>query len=375
MTGVRYAQCWEDADALLEGLDVQPGDVCLSIASAGDNTLALLARDPERVIAVDRRPEQIACLELRVGAYRNLTHRELLELIGAEPCGRRDRLYQRCRASLSAPAREFWDAHPEVIARGIGHAGKFERYLALFSRYILPCVHRRSTVAALLSPRTKRERAQFYAEIWNTPLWRLLYRVFFSRFLMMRLGRDRECFRFASGSVAGQLLERSRIALCTQDLSANPYLQWICTGRYMTALPFALRAENFERIRANLNRLEWCCGDLEKYLETASISSVDCFNLSDVPEYLSPQAFERVMAQLVRVGRRGGRLMFWNLFTSRNVPETLIDRLRPLAALAARLHRRQKTFFYGGIFVAAVNGGPADVSAQFETRIASEISD
>jgi S-adenosylmethionine-diacylglycerol 3-amino-3-carboxypropyl transferase len=23
-TGIRYAQCWEDADVLLEGLDVQP---------------------------------------------------------------------------------------------------------------------------------------------------------------------------------------------------------------------------------------------------------------------------------------------------------------------------------------------------------------
>ena len=33
---IRYAQCWEDADVLLQGLDVQPGDHCLSIASAGD---------------------------------------------------------------------------------------------------------------------------------------------------------------------------------------------------------------------------------------------------------------------------------------------------------------------------------------------------
>ena len=35
--GIRYAQCWEDADVLVEGLDVHPGDVCLSIASAGEN--------------------------------------------------------------------------------------------------------------------------------------------------------------------------------------------------------------------------------------------------------------------------------------------------------------------------------------------------
>ena len=39
---IRYAQVWEDADILLDGLDIQPGDVCVSIASAGDNALAML---------------------------------------------------------------------------------------------------------------------------------------------------------------------------------------------------------------------------------------------------------------------------------------------------------------------------------------------
>src|SRR5436189_3704298 len=88
-SGIRYAQCWEDADVLLAGLDVRPGDVCLSIASAGDNALALLTRDPVRVVALDLSPAQLACLELRVSAYRDLSHQELLELIGSRPSERR----------------------------------------------------------------------------------------------------------------------------------------------------------------------------------------------------------------------------------------------------------------------------------------------
>src|SRR3954453_624040 len=80
---IRYAQCWEDADVLLEGLDVRPGDVCLSIAWAGDNSLALLTRNPGRVIALDLSRAQLACLALRVAAYHELTHPELLELIGS----------------------------------------------------------------------------------------------------------------------------------------------------------------------------------------------------------------------------------------------------------------------------------------------------
>src|ERR1019366_7703995 len=88
-TGVRYAQCWEDADILVEALDVQPGDVCLSIASAGDNALALLTNHPAKVIALDLSPAQLACVELRVAAYRTLQHPELLELIGSTPSRRR----------------------------------------------------------------------------------------------------------------------------------------------------------------------------------------------------------------------------------------------------------------------------------------------
>ena len=45
-SAIRYAQCWEDADVLLEALDVRPGYVCLSIASSGDNALVIAQQMP-----------------------------------------------------------------------------------------------------------------------------------------------------------------------------------------------------------------------------------------------------------------------------------------------------------------------------------------
>src|SRR5882672_4800770 len=105
---IRYAQAWEDADVLLDGLDIQSGDTCLAIASAGDNALAMLAKNPHRVVAIDLSPAQLACLELRVAAYRRLEHGELLELIGSTHSRRRLSLYQSCRDSLSPDARRFW---------------------------------------------------------------------------------------------------------------------------------------------------------------------------------------------------------------------------------------------------------------------------
>lgn len=120
---LRYAQCWEDADILLDALNIQPGQTCLSIASAGDNALAMLSRGPARVIALDLNPAQLAALELRVAAYRELSHAELLILIGSSPGNGRERLYRRCRSQLSPSARAFWDARSHDVQRGIGAAG------------------------------------------------------------------------------------------------------------------------------------------------------------------------------------------------------------------------------------------------------------
>jgi S-adenosylmethionine-diacylglycerol 3-amino-3-carboxypropyl transferase len=344
-SAIRYAQCWEDADVLLAGLDVQPGDVCLSIASAGDNSLALLARSPAKVLAVDLNPSQLACLELRIAAYRCLEHGELLELIGSTPSTRRVELYQRCRGVLAADTRRFWDA--QDVAAGIGGAGRFERYLALFRERVLPLVHLRRCVEQLLAG--GEASREFYAAQWDTWRWRLLFRVFYSRFVMGRLGRDPSFFQYVEGSVADRIMERARYALTELDPAAKPYLQWILTGRHTSALPFALRRENFEAIRANLDRPEWRCGAIEDVLGEPIY---DRFNLSDIFEYMSPANYEQLLERLARAGRPGARLLYWNMLAPRQRPARLAGRLRPLSA--EELFRQDKAFFYRALVIEEV---------------------
>lgn len=348
---LRYAQCWEDADVLLAALDIRPGHVCLSIASAGDNTLAMLSRRPDRVIAVDLSPAQIACLELRVAAFRELDHHEMLELVGSTASCRRESLYRRCRSLLSAEARWFWDACPEEIAAGVGGAGRFEHYLALFRAWILPLVHSQERIARLVEGGSREQREAFYAREWDSLRWRLLFRLFFSRLVLGRLGRDPGFFRYVQGRVAERILERTRHALMALDPADNPYLQWILTGRHATALPYALRLENFEAIRANLDRLEWHCCSLEEFLDSLGEDSIDRYNLSDVFEYISPENSARLLDRLLRVGRPGGRLAYWNMLVPRCRPETTADRLRPLTTLAHDLHLQDKAFFYSAFVV------------------------
>ncbi len=331
--------------------NVRPGHVCLSIASSGDNALALLAKGPRRVIALDLSPAQLACVELRVAAYRELRHAELLELIGSVPSDRRRELYQRCRPRLSASVCAFWDGRLAEIDAGIGGAGKFERYFALFRRRIVPLVHGRRKVTDLLRGGTPEERHRFYSRQWDTWRWRWMFRCFFSRAVMGRMGRDPAFFNYVEGTVADRILGRACHALTVLDPAANPYLQWILLGRHGTALPYALRPEHFEAIRDNLDRLEWHCQSLEDYLDAHPDLAVDGYNLSDIFEYMSAENYKALLEKLVARGRPGGRLAYWNMLVPRSRPEQMAGRLRPMTDLAERLHREDKAFFYSRFVV------------------------
>jgi S-adenosylmethionine-diacylglycerol 3-amino-3-carboxypropyl transferase len=351
---IRYGQCWEDADVLLEALDPRPRHTCLSIASAGDNTLALLARNPERVIAIDLSPTQLWCLELRVAAFRELEYKEVLELIGSAPSQKRRELYRRCRRLLSADARSFWDSRLIDIDAGIGNAGKFERYFALFRERFLPLIHSRKTIASLLEERSIQEREEFYERKWNTWRWRLMFKVFFSRLVMGRFGRDPNFFKYVEGSVASRILDRARYALTALDPCKNSYLQWILAGHHITALPFALREENFLRIRSNLDRLEWRCQSVEEFITSSPETKIDRFNLSDIFEYTSSENYHRMLEILVRVSRSNARLAYWNMLAPRRRPEAMASWLRPLTPLAERLHSQDRAFFYSAFVVEEV---------------------
>ena len=345
---IRYAQCWEDADILLEALRIQPHHLCLAIASAGDNVLAMASQGPQRVMALDLNPAQLACLALRVAAYRVLDYPELLAFSGARPSTRRLDFYERCRPQLTLAEQRFWDAHAADLAQGFGTIGKFER---LFGTRLLPLLETPQARREVLKPRTVAQRQAFYARTWNNWRWRTLFNLFFSRRVMGWLGRDPEFFTYVETNVAEHLLARTAYALTTLDPTENPYLQWILLGRHGAALPYALRAEQFAAIRANLDRIEWRCQALEDFLQGCAPQTIDGYNLSDIFEYMSPANYHALLGQLVQAGRKGGRLVYWNMLAARRRPMTMAQQLCPLDALAQQLYARDKAFFYSAFVV------------------------
>jgi S-adenosylmethionine-diacylglycerol 3-amino-3-carboxypropyl transferase len=346
---VRYGSVWEDADVLCEALaPCAPGGRLLSIASAGDNALALLTLDPAEVVAADLNPAQVACLELRRAAFASLDHPALLAFLGVLPAADRPATYRALAPSLPSGTRAFWDTRPGEVARGVIHAGKFERYFGLFRRYALPLVHSRSTVRGLLEPRDRAARHAFYAAHWDTWRWRALFRVFFSRRVMGRLGRDPAFFDHVDGPVGPRILARTRAALTELPVGSNPYAVYILTGNFAAgALPRYLRPEHFATIRARLDRLRAVVAPIEQ----AAAGPFDGLNLSDVFEYLEPAAAERLYRACAALARPGARLVYWNMLAPRGRPEALARSVKPLEELARTLHARDRAWFYGRLHV------------------------
>ncbi len=350
---LRYAQVWEDADVLCAALAIRSGDRVLSIASAGDNALALLAEGgadgPREVVAVDLSPAQLHALALRVAAFRTLDHDEILELIGSSPSARRASLYARLRPALGADARRFWDARPADLARGVGHAGRFERYFARFRRIVLPLTQTRARVATLLAGGgTPEGRRAWYDAHWANLRWRLLFRLAAGR-AALGAARDPRFFVHVGADVpvAERIAARVREAVTATDPAENPYLNWILRGHHGAALPRYLRAEHFETIRSRLDRLTPHLGALEA---VAGDGSFDAFNLSDVFEYLAPPDADALFATVARLAAPGARVAWWDLLAERHPPPGVP--LAEDAALGARLHAADRAPFYRAFHVA-----------------------
>jgi S-adenosylmethionine-diacylglycerol 3-amino-3-carboxypropyl transferase len=351
---IRYANCWEDAELLVGALDLDPGDRVLSVGSAGDNALAMLAEGAE-VVAVDVSPAQVACLDLRRAAFRHLSYRAVLRFLGLRDSLRRAQVYRRLRDDLTRRSRAFWDDHPRDIQRGIIHAGKFENYFRIFRQWALPLVHRRSTVEALMAEKPAAERRRFYRERWDTLGWQLLFRVFFSRWMLGMLGRDAEFFRYVDGPVSREILRRTRYALTELPVHDNPYVEYILTGNFERALPPYLERERFEAIRDNLDGLTIVEGKLgEVAAEDGGI--FDAYNLSDVFEYLDEAATGELLDTLADAAAPGARLAYWNMLVPRRGHELRPERLRPMTDLARSLFKRDRAFFYGDFLVEEVVG-------------------
>lgn len=357
---IHYSQCWEDPAVLRQALQVGPSDDVLSITSGGCNTLTLLLDNPRSVTAVDVNAGQNYLLELKIAALRSLTHDEFLAFLGVRPSRRRLDYFERLGRLLSPAARAWWAKRPRDVAAGVIHVGRFERYLRIFRRWVLPLVASRQTVAELLALESTAQQEAFYRQRWDSWRWRLLVKLFFSQPVMQRFGRRSQLFDQADVKAVGaHYLARARAALTAIPVKSNYFIAYILQGSYADGcLPPYLQPENFDCLRERVGRVEIVTADLREFLRQTPAQAYAKFNLSDVFEAMTPAGAADVFGQLARVGRSGGVLAYWNNLAARQPPASLASRLVDQPEQAAALHRRDRAFFYRAFHVTVIGESP-----------------
>lgn len=350
---IRYANCWEDPELLLGAFDLK-GKRALSIASAGDNSFSLLTANPKRVVAFDLNLTQLHLVELKKCAFETLEHPEFLAFLGFTNAESRLDLYrQQVRPHLSEKAAVYFDSHPDWLTQGIIHKGKFEHYFQLFCHFLLPLIHSSKTIRELLAEKDEKERTDFYHRKWNTWRFRLLFRLFFNRATMGKLGRDPEFFRYATGkTLTADLIKRCEDALTRLPTATNPYLHYIITGSFGDALPHYARREHFDAIRNNLHHLTLLHGTLEQ-----AEGPFHAFNLSDIFEYMAPDLTQATARQILTRAAAGARVAYYNMMVPRSLSASLPGSFTPLTDLSQTLFARNQAFFYAAFFVDEIPEG------------------
>jgi S-adenosylmethionine-diacylglycerol 3-amino-3-carboxypropyl transferase len=347
---IRYANCWEDADLLLEELNLPSKSNILSIASGGDNSFSLLTTGAKQVVAVDISETQLLLVELKVEAIKQMDRVSYMQFIGFLELSKEKRVqkYNALKPNLSAKCIEYWDTSIAVLEDGIVHQGKFEKYFQIFAKKVLPFIHSQKKIDKLLAPKSAEDQLDFFNKKWNTWRWRTFFKAFFSRFVMGRLGRDKAFLKEVKGSVSEFILNQAQGHLSTVNAQNNFMLNYALTGSFRDALPHYVREGNYEIVKVNINNLKLVKGLAQDAIKEHG--PFDGFNLSNIFEYLDLDTFKELQKNLIDGGTKNAKYAYWNLMVDRFMSD---NKELALTNQTQKFNTKDKGFFYKRLVVDA----------------------
>ncbi len=338
---IRYANCWEDTNLLLKAANAKDKR-CLSICSAGDNSLALLTQDPKHVYAFDINKTQLYCTELKIAAIKNLPRKTALEFLGINESSSRKEIYQHICKDLSVDARSYFETNLNLIERGIIHVGKFEHYFQLFRKFVIPAVTGTKNFQTFAKLNDLDEQKKYYSEKVSTKRYRALFKIYFGAKVMGKLGRDKNFYRYVEdkNDSAKDIEARVRFGISHSKNNTNQYLSYIAFGTFADeALPLYLRENYYEKIRDNLDRITLLHGDLI----TIKTKQIDFFNLSDIFEYMSEENFIKNIKSITELSSKNAKVAYWNMQNKRYINS---ENFVFLEKESQKLFEKNQSWFY-----------------------------
>lgn len=336
----------ERTEAAALGLD--GGSRVLSICSAGEMPLSLLALGAGSVDAVDINESQLHLAWLKRAATLTLERGEAIRLLGylpARPAARRSWL-KRTSRELPPATRAFWSEHGAAVEAGVIWAGRYERYVRRLVRLLRLPLGR--SLDRLMSCTSLEQQREQFAASFDRRWLRAVFRLAFHPRVYAHRGMDPRSLQHVrrSTSVGSQFFERFR-SLCTATpVGENHLLQLHLMGRVRSeeTVPAYLTAPGQRRVRDHVDRLTLRRCDLHDALRRGGPGAYNAFHLSNLPDWMSAAGFDRTMQLLDQHGRPG-RAIWRFLHIDRPVPDGLA--LHADRAMGARLQAVDRFPLYG----------------------------
>lgn len=316
-----FAQVREDPWLELEAFaDRRDGPIAV-VSSGGCTALSLVAHGAVEVVGVDVNRTQNHLVELKAAAAVGLSDCAVAMLGGAAMAPHaRVLAYQRIRSELTPAARLYWDARPQVVARGVLHAGVTERLMRLIAS-ALRAVHPRRRIERLLELETLAAQREFYRREWDNARWRWLFRLLCNRLVLRRTYDPRFFTHVKNPSYAKHFQRVAEHTLTELAVRDNYFLQHILTGAYRSLPPYLDTA-------VPVNRLTLVDGTFTDYLRGQPDGSMAGFALSNICEWLSAAEIDTLFGEIVRTARPRARLTFRNFVGWTTVPPNWTDSVR-----------------------------------------------
>jgi S-adenosylmethionine-diacylglycerol 3-amino-3-carboxypropyl transferase len=336
--------------------DITNGKI-FAIASGGCTVLSLLLLRPAQVLAVDVNPAQEALVGLKVAAFKELNHNELLSFLGIHPSKDRWATYQKIRRSLTVEHRAFWDQRPSWIHAGVHYAGRTERFYRFLSKALL-LVHPERRVRQFFTCRDLESQRQFYEQTWCNLRWRVLFRLLLSRPVQVRVFSHSPFAQTDEQSFAEYFYQVADRAFRQIPIWENYFLSQIMLGEYLEgplgAPPYLLK-ENRDAIRDQLHVLKTICAPAHEVLAGEPDRSLDAFAISNLFDWQSQEERERTCRDVLRTGKRGAKIVYRNLVSSPPLPAWFEQAIEWDEQCSREYHQKDRAFMYKRLRVGRIS--------------------
>ncbi len=366
-SGFVYPQIWEDPEVDIPAMKITKKSDIMTICSGGCNMMNYLTENPNSVTAVDLNPAHVALGRLKIAALKYLPDYESFFLFfGCADDPKNIENYDHYIAPhLDNFTRKFWEKKVVPHGRRINMFKKNIYRFGLLGKFI-GVVHRVSKIYGkdprdILKARTMEEQKIIFD--------RTLAPLFEKKFVKAMCNKPESLYGLgippaqfdelnesAKGDMASLLKARLERMACQFPIEDN-YFAWQAFNRgydreKKQAVPRYLKEENYETLKANIDKAQVIHGTITDYLDARGPESMDCFVFLDAQDWMNAEQLNELWAAVRAAAKPGARVIFRTAGDDSPLEEALSpENLDPWdydASLAAPRNEQDRSSIYGG---------------------------